>query len=141
MKLHDKTKDKLRLLFNHADNFCEKQLELYSEFPDVVFMVTVFETAFSDFSSKLRIKKVYTQEQYHEEIFEIDSILSNWRNHLTYRFPTETSENNNDVYSVLFSILQGSEDIISEDHFYWEDEPTIEPEEDLVDEKFIDKTF
>jgi len=119
--LHDKTKLKVKRLFEMGDTFCDTQLEKYSEFPDVLFVVDAFGRAFNDFSFKLRVKKDYTLDTYHEEIYELDSLLSAWREHLVHNFPNDT-KTNNDLYDVLFSVLQGVETLCDDDHFAWEED-------------------
>lgn len=156
MKLHDKTKDKIKQLFEMGDNFCETQIEKYAAYPDVMFVVGAFDTAFRDFSFKLRMKKEYSVEIYHNEIFDLDNVLSSWQEHLAHHLP-DNSHNSNDLYSVLFSILQGAESIIDDDHFYWEEDeeeiedeeiietikPSIHDEEDIGnhDDDYLEKTF
>lgn len=121
MTLHDKTLGKINQLFNMGDIFCEQQLIKYQEAPDVSFIIGAFEKIFSDFNFKLKLKKEFTIEQYHEEIFNFDSIMASWREHLIYYISTD-SNSKNDLYSVLFSILQGIETILEDDHFYWDEE-------------------
>lgn len=136
MKLHDKTISKINQLFNMGEGFCEQQLVKYEDAPDVSFIINAFDTIFTDFKFKLKIKEAYTIELYHEEIFNFDSIMASWREHLTY-YITSDSNDKNDLYSVLFSILQGIETIVEDDHFYWEED------EELTDEAetFIEKEF
>jgi len=131
MKLHDKTIGKIHKLINMGEDFCEHQLVKYEEAPDVSFVINAFDTIFTDFKFKFIRKKDYTIELYHEEIFNFDSIMSSWLKHLTY-YITSDSNDKNDLYSVLFSILQGIEAIMEDDHFYWEEDEDI---------PFIEKEF
>ncbi len=131
MNLHDKTKIKIKQLFDMGNIFCETQSEKYIDRPDVIFIVSAFEKAFGEFSFKLRLKKDYDIELYHDEIFNLDNILSSWREHLVYRLPDD-SDKGNDLYSVLFSVLQGVDTIIDEDHFYWEED---EEDEEITNEE------
>lgn len=155
--IHDKTKEKVKKLFSMGDSFCEKQLEKYSNYPDVMFIIDAFSTAFNEFDYKLRRSKIYDVGKYHEDVFELDSILSSWKSNLIYKLPYD-NDNANDLYTVLFSILQGVEELLDDDHFYWEedednlenakedysDEMDFEPDYRLStdeDENYIERTF
>ena len=149
---HDKTKAKVKKLFSIGDSFCDSQLEKYSDSSDIMFIVEAFSTSFSDFDFKLRTSKNYDIEMYHNDIFDLDSILSSWKSNLVYNLPYD-NDNTNDLYTVLFSILQGVEELLDDDHFYWEEDEEkrqeIESSIDLDleyslttnDDDYIERTF
>lgn len=126
--LHEKTKVKIKKLFEMADTYCDLQLEKLSDYPDALFIIDAFSTMFRESSFKLRAKSGYTCEDYHNDIFEFDLIISSWSNNLVHFLP-QASDTNNDLYIVLFSLLQAAETICDEDHFAWE-EDEIDTEED-----------
>jgi len=145
MIMHDRTVDKIRKIFGLGTEFCEEQSEIFKSNPDILFIISAFDKAFDGFSFKLRKKENYTLDDYHEEIYDFDSVMSSWRENLPYniRFGEEHS---NDLYDVLFSTLQAAENIISYDLDDQEAYP-IESHDDLESEDteseitYIEKEF
>jgi len=135
MKIHDKTKAKIKQLFDMGDVFCEQQLLKYEDAPDVSFVINAFEKIFTDYKFKILMKNDYTVEMYHDDIFNFDSVMSSWREHLAYYIASDMNDKN-DLYSVLFSILQGIETILDDDHFYWDEETPEEIEITQVEKEF-----
>lgn len=135
--IHDKTKEKVKNLLVLGENFCESLEETYESHPDVLFVVDAFAKKFYDLRFQIVAKKDYAVELYHDDIFSFDSVMSSWGQHLTHKFPN-TTETNNDIYDVLFSVLQGVETLFDDDHFFWEEEVEEEVEHMEVGENPTD---
>ena len=141
MNLHKKTQKKIMQLFDIVDIFCEQQFEKYEDYPDVLFVINAYEKIFGEFKYKIKMRDDYTVEMYHEEIFNFDSIMSSWQKHLTYYIASDKNDKN-DLYSVLFSTLQGVETIIDDDHFYWyEEQDELAQEPEAIEITHIEKEF
>jgi len=119
--LHDKTKIKVKTLLDMGIRFCKTQEEKYKNAPDVSFMTNAFVNIFTDFNFKFGFKKDYGETNFHNDIYDFDNIMSSWQENLIYRLPCD-EENQNNLYGVLFSILQGISSILAEDHFNWEED-------------------
>jgi len=141
MKLHHKTLAKIEKLFNIGLSYAETQEEHYKMCPDMIFIIESYTDFVSSLKFKLKNKENYTQENYHDEIYDYDSMISAWREHLVYRLPDENNENHNDMYSVLFSTLQAADSLIDDDHFYWEEDKTLEINLQNPEEFELDRTF
>jgi len=146
MKLHHKTLAKIEKLFSISLSYTETQEEQYNTYPDMMFIIESYVDFVSSLKFRLKNKEDYTQENYHDEIYEYDSMISAWREHLVYQLPDENNENHNDLYSVLFSTLQAVDSLIDDDHFYWEEDESNEidlqdTDESSSEEFELDRTF
>jgi hypothetical protein len=124
MQLHNKTINKIKQLFEMSEIFCEQQLIQHETEPDFLFIINSFEKISTDLKFKILMNNNYTIRLYHEDIFNFDSIISNWRDNLS--FCIEKDSNKNDLYSVLFSILQCIETIMEEDYLNFEEDNPVE---------------
>lgn len=128
MSLHKKTEQKIFDLLYYANCFI-KELRKNELTPDVLFVVVSFENKFSLIFNRLK-NKTFDIETFHGEIFDFDNILFNWMENLSYSI--ELTKNESNIYDVLFSVLQGINDLIDEDHFAWEKEEKEQIDEDDV---------
>jgi hypothetical protein len=123
MELHDNTTEKINKLLQMGKKFLEKYEE--NESADVVFICSSFATKFSEYKTDIAIKR-FNSETFKDEIYDFDNVMSSWMNNLPYRI--EVEENNNGIYTTLFSILQGVNSLIGDDHFAWDDDHSVDDE-------------
>lgn len=132
MQLHDKTQAKIKKLLDMGWSFLERYESIKT--PDIIFIVSSFEDKFQKINQELMMKK-FNADNFHDSIYDFDNVVSAWMGNLTYRIETE-EKSKNGIYDVLFSVLQGIDNLIDEDHFAWEeDEDHIDESDDEYEEE------
>lgn len=118
MILHDKTKNKIESFLEIAISFIEKYDTKNS--PDISFIISAFVSKFKTIKLTISTNNLKSND-YHNDIYEFDNIISSWLSNLPHVL-SNTEKTKNNIYDVLFSILQAIDNIIEQDHFYWSEE-------------------
>ena len=118
MILHDKTKNKIESFLEIAISFIEKYDTKNS--PDISFIISAFVSKFKTIKLTISTNNLKSND-YHNDIYEFDNIISSWLSNLPHIL-SNTEKTQNNIYDVLFSILQAIDNIIEQDHFYWSEE-------------------
>ncbi len=118
MILHDKTKNKIETFLEIAISFIEKYDTKNS--PDISFIISAFVSKFKTIKLTISTNNLKSND-YHNDIYEFDNIISSWLSNLPHVL-SNTEKTKNNIYDVLFSILQAIDNIIEQDHFYWSEE-------------------
>ena len=118
MILHDKTKNKIESFLEIAVSFIEKYDTENS--PDISFIISAFSSKFKTIKLTISTNNLKSND-YHNEIYEFDNMISSWLSNLP-NVLSNTEKTKNNIYDVLFSILQAIDNIIEQDHFYWSEE-------------------
>lgn len=118
MKLHDKTKNKIESFLEIAISFIEKYDTENS--PDISFIISAFVSKFKTIKLTISTNNLKSND-YHNDIYEFDNMISSWLSNLPHVL-SNTEKTKNNIYDVLFSILQAIDNIIEQDHFYWSEE-------------------
>ncbi len=118
MILHDKTKNKIETFLEIAISFIEKYDTKNS--PDISFIISAFVSKFKTIKLTISTNNLKSND-YHNDIYEFDNIISSWLSNLPHIL-SNTEKTQNNIYDVLFSILQAIDNIIEQDHFYWSEE-------------------
>ena len=118
MILHDKTKNKIESFLEIAISFIEKYDTKNS--PDISFIISAFASKFKTIKLTISTNNLKSND-YHNDIYEFDNIISSWLSNLPHVL-SNTEKTQNNIYDVLFSILQAIDNIIEQDHFYWSEE-------------------
>lgn len=118
MILHDKTKNKIESFLEIAISFIEKYDTENS--PDISFIISAFVSKFKTIKLTISTNNLKSND-YHNDIYEFDNMISSWLSNLPHVL-SNTEKTKNNIYDVLFSILQAIDNIIEQDHFYWSEE-------------------
>ena len=118
MILHDKTKNKIESFLEIAISFIEKYDTENS--PDISFIISAFVSKFKTIKFILSTDNLKSND-FHNDIYEFDNMISSWLSNLP-NVLSNTEKTKNNIYDVLFSILQAIDTIIEQDHFYWSEE-------------------
>ncbi len=118
MILHDKTKNKIESFLEISISFIEKYDTENS--PDISFIITAFVSKFKTIKFTLSTDNLKSND-FHNDIYEFDNMISSWLSNLP-NVLSNTEKTKNNIYDVLFSILQAIDTIIEQDHFYWSEE-------------------
>lgn len=123
MQIHKKTIAKIKQILSMGEVFINR----YSDKGNVaiVFIIYAFEEKFKEINESLE-KNDFNVSEFHDAIYEFDTVMSSWSQNLSYNIDSGNTYSNS-IYDVLFSVLQGIDKLIEEDHFAWEDEPTDIP--------------
>ena len=121
MILHDKTKNKIESFLEIAISFIEKYDTENS--PDISFIISAFVSKFKTIKFTLSTDNLKSND-FHNDIYEFDNMISSWLSNLP-NVLSNTEKTKNNIYDVLFSILQAIDTIIEQDHFYWSEETDV----------------
>lgn len=121
MILHDKTKNKIESFLEISISFIEKYDTENS--PDISFIITAFVSKFKTIKFTLSTDNLKSND-FHNDIYEFDNMISSWLSNLP-NVLSNTEKTKNNIYDVLFSILQAIDTIIEQDHFYWSEETDV----------------
>src|SRR5574344_2939283 len=118
MILHNKTKNKIESFLEIAISFIETYDTKNS--PDISFIISAFVSKFKTIKLTISTNNLKSND-YHNDIYEFDNIISSWLSNLPDVL-SNTEKTQNNIYDVLFSILQAIDNIIEQDHFYCSEE-------------------
>ena len=121
MILHDKTKNKIESFLEISISFIEKYDTENS--PDISFIISAFVSKFKTIKFILSTDNLKSND-FHNDIYEFDNMISSWLSNLP-NVLSNTEKTKNNIYDVLFSILQAIDTIIEQDHFYWSEETDV----------------
>ena len=98
--------------------------EKYEESPDVLFIIESFQKILSELKSKIYFNKSYNIEKLKTDIYKFDIVMYEWRSNLPHKIDNSDTliKNKNDIYDVLFSLLQTLYGIIEDSNIDNNDE-------------------
>lgn len=111
MDLHEKTKVRINTLLTIVNKFIDTYK---TESPDIIFIIRSFESKFKQIENDIR-HGVFDVDDYRNNIYEFDHIMNSWMTNLTL-IVDSVNGSKNDIYSVLFAVLQGIDNLIDDDN-------------------------